>query len=455
MKSVKLKAVSITNYKNIAKLSQEVNGNSFIVFGKNRQGKTSLMEVINRSSLRIEPRQMADLPIKIGAKNAQTGIIYLIEENGKRTEILVDTVYRPSGTVMKVIDLANNGELKPPVERLQSLIGESHDISPLMDMNGKEQFEFLLKVLGGNQAATNFEKKYDEKYQERKVLNKQIATSEANLKVICPDIDIIQANKTTGEYGAKKPLPDQPLKDDLTKESFEAKAHNERVERAIEREKEIESQIAELKEKLKTAKEWIKANPKIDMAAIDKKVADFDLKLREWQKEKDEVTFYNNTVDVLATYLTKKSELEAVEKTRDAVKVEMDAIAKQMRESVSSLKIEDLVPELKLVNDVDADGKVTQGLFYKEDDVNLLPFNRRQISYGKMLVALVKLSSFVNAEKLNIFHIPAWESLDEDSRAEILKFAEDNEDLNLQFAIEEVKQELLGIKLIDKNFKDE
>jgi len=227
------------------------------------------------------------------------------------------------------------------------------------------------------------------------------------------------------------------------------------VERAIEREKEIESQIAELKEKLKTAKEWIKANPKIDMAAIDKKVADFDLKLREWQKEKDEVTFYNNTVDVLATYLTKKSELEAVEKTRDAVKVEMDAIAKQMRESVSSLKIEDLVPELKLVNDVDADGKVTQGLFYKEDDVNLLPFNRRQISYGKMLVALVKLSSFVNAEKLNIFHIPAWESLDEDSRAEILKFAEDNEDLNLQFAIEEVKQELLGIKLIDKNFKDE
>lgn len=79
MKQVKLRTIHITNYKNIEKLSQDINGNHFIVFGKNGEGKTSLFEVINRAALRIEPKDMADLPIKIGAKNAQVGIVYDID----------------------------------------------------------------------------------------------------------------------------------------------------------------------------------------------------------------------------------------------------------------------------------------------------------------------------------------------------------------------------------------
>lgn len=454
MKTVKLKSINIANYKNIGKLSEDVNGNHFIVFGKNGQGKTSLMEVINRSALRIEPKDMADIPIKLGAKNSQTGIVYLIEDDGKKTEILVETIHRPSGSVMKVVDLSNNGELKPPVERLQQLIGESHDVSQLGDLDGKEQFKFLLKILGGNTSAENFEAAYKNKYAERAVLNKQIKTAEANIKLIEPDANVMLDYRSKGLYAEKKEEPKQPDKGGLLVRQAEAKAYNEKVERAQKAREEIAAEIEKLQKRLQDADAWLAENKAIDMADIEAELVVFDEKLVSYKDEVLAVRKHNNIVDSIITYNAKKKELEEIEKNRDAVQKEMDDLSKQMKDSVSSLKIEALVPELTLLNEVDDDGNVKQGLYYKTES-GLLPFNRRQISYGKVLVALVKLSSFVNAGKLNIFHVPAWESLDDDSRAEILSFAEQNEDLNIQFCIEEVKQELLGLRLIEKKNKED
>jgi len=452
MKSVKLKSVSITNYKNIAKLSQEVNGNHFIVFGKNGQGKTSLMEVINRSALRIEPKDMAEIPIKLGAKNAQTGIIYSIDDNGKKTEILVETVFRPSGSVMRVIDLANNGELKPAAERLQQLLGESHDISPLADMDGKDQFKFLLKVLGGSQANSNFEDEYKEKYAERKILNKQINAETIALQKNEPSLEVMNEYRTKGEYTVIKDLPKQPEKGDLLVEQHQIISHNEKVERAITARDGIIAEIAALQSRLALADKWIEENPTIDLSEINAKLASFDDTLVQYKDELMKIRIYNSTVTGIQEYLANKKRIDAIVTNRDNVQKEMDGINGKMKESVSSLNIEELVPELKLVNEVDEDGNVKQGLFYKVDGGEL-PFNRRQISYGKVLVALLKLSSYINAGKLNIFHIPAFESLDDESRSELLAFAKENDDLNLQFCIEEVKQELLGIKLIENGNK--
>ena len=448
MKSVKLKSVSITNYKNIEKLSQEVNGNHFIVFGKNGQGKTSLMEVINRSALRIEPKDIADIPIKLGAKNAQTGIIYSIDDNGKKSEILVETVFRPSGAVMRVIDLSNNGELKPAAERLQQLLGESHDISPLADMDGKDQFKFLLKVLGGSQANSNFEDEYKEKYAERKVLNKQINAETLAMQQKEPALQVMNDYRTKGEYTVKKDAPKQPEKGDLLVEQQKTLNHNEKVDRAIKTREDIKSEIAKLQARLVEADKWIKENPAIDLTEINEKLVSFDETLIQYKDELMNISSYNATVDAIQAHLGIKKRIDDIETNRNNVQKEMDKINASMKESVSTLNIQDLVPELKLVNEVDDEGNVKQGLFYKVDGGEL-PFNRRQISYGKVLVALLKLSSYINAGKLNIFHIPAFESLDEDSRAELLAFAKENEDLNLQFCIEEVKQELLGIKLIE------
>jgi len=448
MKSVKLKSVNITNYKNIGQLSHDVNGNHFIVFGKNGQGKTSLMEVINRSALRLEPKDMADMPIKLGAKNAQAGIIYTIDEDGKKTEILVETVFRPSGTVMRVVDLSNNGELKPTAVRLQQILGESHDISSLGDMDGKDQFKFLLKILGGSTAGDNFESAYKEKYTTRRVLNKQISTAEANLKQYEPSLEVMQAYKNKGEYTVKMEIPKAPDRSALIVEQQKIINHNEKVERAVKARDEIKAEIEKLQARLKDADSWIKDNPATDMTDINEKIAAFDDQIAEFNEGLSKVKVYNDTIDSIQAYLVGKKQIEEIVKSRDEVQTEMDELSTKMKESVSAMNIDELVPELKLVNEVDEDGEVKQGLFYKVDG-GMLPFNRKQISYGKVLVALLKLSSFLNAGKLNIFHIPAWESLDQDSQKEVLDFAKDNDDLNIQFCIEEVKQELLGIELIE------
>ena len=406
------------------------------------------MEVINRSALRLEPKDMADMPIKLGAKNAQAGIIYTIDEDGKKTEILVETVFRPSGTVMRVVDLSNNGELKPTAVRLQQILGESHDISSLGDMDGKDQFKFLLKILGGSTAGDNFESAYKEKYTTRRVLNKQISTAEANLKQYEPSLEVMQAYKNKGEYTVKMEIPKAPDRSALIVEQQKIINHNEKVERAVKARDEIKAEIEKLQARLKDADSWIKDNPATDMTDINEKIAAFDDQIAEFNEGLSKVKVYNDTIDSIQAYLVGKKQIEEIVKSRDEVQTEMDELSTKMKESVSAMNIEELVPELKLVNEVDEDGEVKQGLFYKVDG-GMLPFNRKQISYGKVLVALLKLSSFLNAGKLNIFHIPAWESLDQDSQKEVLDFAKDNDDLNIQFCIEEVKQELLGIELIE------
>lgn len=450
MKQVKLKTIHITNYKNIGKLSQEINGNHFVAFGKNGEGKTSLFEVINRAALRIEPKDMADLPIKIGAKNAQVGIIYQIDENGTKREILVQTIFRPSSPVMKVIDLANNGELNPPIERLAQLIGTSYDLSPLMDMDGKEQFKYLLKILGGNAAAENYEVEFKDKYAERRLLNKQIANAESVLKQIEPPIQVMQDFKSKGLYEVAKELPTAPDKTALLLKQQEISNKNEIRTRALKEKENIEAQIKQLQKRLAEAEKWLQENPEISQESIDAELAEFETKEAEYKKELQEIGEYNNNVVSIKNYNKNKAELDEIIDSRDKVQKEMDAIQQKMKASVSTLKIDELAPELALLNEISEDGESKQGLYYKLGENSFVPFNRRQISYGKMLVALAKLSAYINAGKLNLFHIPAWESLDEDSRNEILNFAESNDDLGLQFGIEEVKQELLGIKLIEK-----
>jgi len=453
MAKVNLKKVEITNYKGISKLSEEMDGNHFIFFGHNGAGKTSLMEVINRSALRIKPEDMADMPIKIGAKNAQTGIIYTVEKDGETTEILVDTVYRPSGAVMRIIDLKNNGELKPTMERLSQLIGESKDVSPLMDMDGKEQFKYLLKLLGGNVSADNFEREYKDKYTERRLINKSIATAQLELDKIQPPIEVMTDFRAKGTYVDKKELPSAPDKSELITKLSVGEKHNLQYDNAENGVKDIERQIAELQARLETSKKWLKDNPKVDVSGIKAEIAEFETTAqKDYEVKKAEIEQYNATVDSIVTYLQKKREFTAKESEKEAIQKDMDILKANLQAAISGLKVEDFAPELKLFNEIDEEGNVSkQGLYYNIGDDNYLPFNRRQISYGKCIVALAKISSFINYGKLNMIHIPAWESLDDNSRSEIMDFAENNHDLNIQFAIEEVRQKPIGIKVIDSS----
>lgn len=466
-KTVKLKSFHISDFKCIDKLDAEINGNNFIIFGKNGNGKTSVAQAINRSATRLSPKEISDLPVRIGSKNAHVSTQFVIDEDGKEKNILIETTYRPSGSIVKVIDLANNGQLTPPVEMIQKLLGESHDVSSLMDLSPEDQFKEILKMLGGKNVSEYFEEQYDELYNSRKNINRLIKENETLLKENEPSVGVMRDFRTQGLYTERKSKDTLPPKPDhavILVQKKDDEAHNDKVKRARERKSEIEERIGYLKkqlaieeEKLTLANQWLNDNPEKDLSLYPQQELKFAEELKEWERKEKELEQYNETVDQIQSYLSRQSALELNRKRKDEIQKQMDELNDKMKKSIAELKLDELVPELTIKNELDESGYKPiwrKGIYYKNWDGSLLPFNVRQISLGKMIVALCKLSGFINHEKFNLFSIPAWNELDNESKEEVLKFIEENEDLGIQLMVEQVDEKPLGIKIIEKKTPD-
>lgn len=472
-KKVSLLSIHLTDYKGIPELSQEIDGKHFIVFGKNSQGKTSVLETIDRAALRIDPKDMADLPIRVGAKNSTTKIIFQVEDEGKNPRrICVHTTYRPSGSVMKVIDMENDGELKPAVERLTQLLGESKDVTPLMTMTGEQQFAYILKMFGGGSSFEVFKQQRKEKYDLRAIENKAIKAAQVELDKIRPlaeQLKLYEEGKlipvTEDEYPQKPDKASIELDRKLVEadNSEHTRAKNG-VEALLVEKEELEKKLEAITRRITEGQVWLNEHPlkTAELLAIDEKEKNFDETLKEWENKMLVIREHNSTVKSIIDFKAQKEAQDARVDKVVSYNEEMARIDQQMKDALTQINVNEMVPELELLNEVEIDeesGKTTEkvGLFYRDGEI-LLPFNDRQISYAKCILAMAKLSSFLNYGKLNLIHIPQWESLDDDSRQEILDFAEQNADLNMQFGIEQVENTHLGIKLIEfkgKNLPEE
>lgn len=468
-KKVVLQSIHITDYKGIAELDEEIDGKHFIVFGKNGEGKTSALEVIDRAALRIDPKDMADVPIKVGAKNSTTKVIWLIEEEGKRERrICVHTTFRPSGNVMKLIDLENDGELKPAIERLTQILGNSVDVTPLMTMTGEQQFAYILKMFGGGESFEVFKAQRKEQYDLRSLENKAIKAAQLEIEKIRPSAEHLK-EYDAGKYVlgiSETEYPEKPNKESIELARKLIEADNAEITRAqngvnaLKEEKaELERKLEAINKRIEDGNTWLEANPlkTAELVEIGLKEANFDTTMQEYEDKMKAIREHDAIVKAISDF---KAQKEAQDARLDKVigyNAEMAKIDQQMKDALTKINVNEMVPELELLNEVITDeetGKTTEkvGLFYKDGEL-LLPFNDRQISYAKCILAMAKLSSFINYGKLNLIHIAQWESLDDDSRNEILDFAKENADLNMQFGIEQVENTHLGIKLIE--FKGE
>lgn len=462
-KTVKLKSVHITNFKAIDELSADVSGNHFMVVGKNGRGKTSVAQAISRNAARLDPKEIADLPIRIGAKNAEVKTTFIIDEDGKERNILIEATYRPSGAVVKVIDLANNGELTPPVKTIIKLLGESHDVSVLMDLSPEEQFKEMLKMLGGRISSEAFEKEFDEKYESRKNIKRLVKDDETYLKEIEPSVDVMRDYRTKGMYTEKKPqdqFPEQPDKATILVEKTKAENKNKDIDRweldrthTIEYIQQLKMKLAQKEKELDDVNTLLEQSEKVDLSIFDQQEKEFEEKLEQWKQDVKNFNLYNETVDKVSVYRNRQDILESNRSKLSGAEDAIKDLQNKMKNAISELKLEEIVPELAIKNELDETGYKPiwrKGIYYKNWDGNLLPFNVRQVSYGKMVVALCKLSAFLNHEKFNLFNVRAWNELDQESKKELLDFVENNPDLDIQLLIEEVDEKPLGIKIIEK-----
>lgn len=459
-KTVKLKNFFFSNYKAIGELSAEVNGNHFMVVGKNGDGKTSIEQGLDRNAVRLNPSEIAELPIKFGSKTAIVKSTYIIDEDGTKREVLIETKYRPSGAEVKVVDLSNSGQLTPPIETIQKLLGESHNVTELMDLSPDRQFEKLLEMLGGKLSLENFELEYDQIYERRKQANRRVKDKQALVNNLEPTLIDMQAYKTQGLYADKKPLPPEPDDTAIYNERVAAENKNLLRQIGIDKKQAIEERILELKKqleaeeaKLVVANKWLSDNPEIDLRPFDDKMETIAEEHKDWEREVEEVSAYNEKISQISLYLKNQKELQVETDAVATIQAELDAVSEKMRNAIAEFKIEEICPMLAVEHTkIETEFKTTwkKGLFYRHESGELLPFHRKQISYGKMIVALAQLSGYINAGKYNVFSIQSWRELDAESQKEILDFAENNEDLGIQFLVEVVEDRPLGIKIIER-----
>jgi hypothetical protein len=450
-KRVTLLNFRITDYKGIANIEKEVNGRHFIVCGHNAAGKTSLLETINRSALRIDPKEMADIPIRLGAKNANFSMIYKVEENGEESRILIRTTMRPSGSEMAIINLDKNEELKPPVTKIREILGDSIDMSPIMDLTGKQQIEFLFKALGGTEVFDNLELKIKKTKEQKSAVNLRIKDAKDAMNRVNPGHQELLDYRTMGSYSEEQEMPVKENKSAaILLEKMAAEKNNEQRGRALDaihdidiEIEELELKISALKQRKENGEKFLQDNPVINIEQFDERLAAVVKDDEYFQQQVDAVKRNNELYRKIQDFLVKEADLMELEKQSKQYDVEIVELKQGVRNAISDLKLSTFVPGLDVQTEDNEETKMPAGIYYGG-----LPFNSRQISYGKCVVVLAILSSYVNGGKFNFIHIKDWESLDKTSRKTVLDFAKNNPELNVQFGIEEVTDTVLGVNII-------
>jgi hypothetical protein len=190
-----------------------------------------------------------------------------------------------------------------------------------------------------------------------------------------------------------------------------------------------------LKERINTGKKWLEDNPEKSADDVNEEIRLVNEHNMSVMEELKQVSEFNDNVDKVNRYLEAKKVFESKEAEYKNLTKEIKAIDDELLKSISGFNLSEIVPgiELKYVRSEDT-GKVTDVGLYLDG----LPFNKKQHSYGKLIIAIIKLSSFFNADKLNFVSIYEWNLIDKKGQDEIFEFVKNNPDLNIQLGIEKV-----------------
>jgi DNA repair exonuclease SbcCD ATPase subunit len=439
----KIDKLVLTNFKKHENYIGKFHGNHFVVFGLNGAGKTTVIDAIKRT---FGQKAKVLEPIKQGADGAtiqnyvmKDNEVYCLEEKiSKTTGKGRLKFYRVNGNL--------KDELKPTLERFYDIFGNPIDFTELIDMNGDEQFDFLKDNLGFDLSV--YEHNYRAVYEDRTLIGREVETlkgviNDPSASITDSDIETYKEPKDAAIILQGK-VDLEPLLNERGAAEMRAQAirqiqlKEEAVERRI---KELQAELVNLIETKESFKGWYEANPPIDTSDIDKKIEEAKLVNIEVDQQLGAVSQHNEMYYRVRKHLSSKEDLLKKQALYNEKTKTLEDIEEDMKKTLTQLPIGSLVPGLEIVyiNTTETDDKgkerkvVKKGLMLEG-----LPFNRNQHSYGKLLKAVIKMAAHFNADKLNFIPIRDWNLLDPLSQQELLDFAKDNPDLNIQFGIERV-----------------
>lgn len=441
-----IQEIVLTNFKKHRHLSKKIEGHSFMLIGRNGAGKSTVFQAIDHL---CGGAPLADMPVSEGEEKgeieltlqANNGDKYRVRrkfENGKLNRY---ELHRDAG----------NGRfdpITPAAERFQEIFGNLLDLTPIIDMTGKEQVEFIQEKIGKDadvKAVIQQVMAEDKRLRDERLLTGR-SKKDQEAKLLDPDF------RALVNYTDMEPIDIDGLKEkkvdisELSKEIADATVKNQGADGLIEQLRGIQNRLQDvgIKDALQNAIGLI-AEKKVDVSDKQQQLQNASQINAAVDAEIEEARLTNAKIAKSVELVNCKNLIKQLTEEYESYNAQIRDNLNVIPKALKGLGLEEIYPGLTLEYELDDDGKVTkQGLYLRG-----LPFNRRQQSYGEMVRVIISLSKAFNPDGFGFLRILDWNLLDEDTQASILMVAETNE---IQLGIEAVSnQKSLEIRLVNQN----
>ena len=437
-----IQSIVLTNYKKHAALALQINGNSFILCGGNGAGKSSILQAIDHM---IANSELADDAITEGEEAGS--IELLCAANGDTYKVVRRFTKKGLGRYELRKD-AGNGRfdmLTPAQERFAEIFGNVLDLSPLMDMSGKEQLAYIQQVVGKDGAATDF-------ISETKKRVEELRTERLLCGRLLKDL---KAKMNDGDFRELVNYIDEPLFDlelleakyvdvsELYKQKSAADLRNSYADEQISKLQSIRVKDADIEAAIQNVVDLL-VSKKIDTSDIEAQIANADEINAAVDAEMTEANLRNAKIKRSEQYLQVNREIQDREAEYASYTAQIAAALGGINNGLSKMGFGEIYEGLSLEFEMDENGSIIkEGLFLRG-----MPFNRRQQSEGEMTKVLVMLSKAFNPDGFNYVKIGNWNELDAANQEMIIKLAHEND---IQLGIEKVdNNKEIELQLIER-----
>ena len=437
-----IEQIILTNFKKHSKLALTISGKSFILSGGNGAGKSSVFQAIDHM---VAQASLPDNPVTDGEEDgeielimAASGATYKVRRRFTKTGMSRYELRRDAG----------NGRfdvLNPAVERFKEIFGNCIDLTPLIDLDGAAQIEFLQTIIGSDE---DYQKAIKENEERIKLLTEERllvgrAKRDAEAKLLVPEFRAL-VNYLNEELEDLDTIEERFIETSvLHKELANSTLVNNTAEHYISVLSSIKTKDEEINQSLQSLIEKFEAK-KVDVAKLTAEIMEAEAHNAEVEKELRAAELRNQKI-------VQAQDLKATQDLIVELNTEYNNLTQRIREaagmvgrSIARCEFGEIYEGLEMRYVVNDDGKpVEQGLFLRG-----LPFNRRQQSYGEMVKVLVIMSKSLNPDGFNYVNIGYWNELDEENQNMVIELAQS---YGIQLGIEKVDDgKELSLQLIER-----
>lgn len=385
---MKVQKVQIKNFKSIEDLNIDLDGKSVYLVGRNRSGKSSLIQAIFSA---LSGKEIPEASITKGQSKGHIEI--MIGDTDKQYKIKLSFTEKNQKGTLSII--TPDGMKASSKKVLDDIVGNiTFDPFDFINSDGKKQVKFIKELAGIDFA--ELDKEYKDLYDERTITNRIKKEKEASLKSI-PDVEV-----------PKDAVRIDPA--DINKEIQEAMNHNNGISQAEDkletleksrdnisnRIKELEKEKNELTERIIKGAAYLDANKKKDIAELNEKyhcIVKTNKVLEDYDK-------YQEVEFDLQKY---------VEKSEEQTK-SLETISQKKQDAIDNSSLP--VPGLGF----DDDGLILDGLRFSEP----------QIAKSTIIETGIKLSMALNPN-VKIIRIKDGSLLDKDTMEAVLGYIKTND----------------------------